>query len=348
MAVTASKSSLTVSFQSLSIDGLRDKLAQSAIGAMKNMAEDTADRLKSFTQKISSLASGVFPQDEYYKALRKVQQTPRLQYLVKVGAFLHGLAPSEAFELVPSLTKPTGYEMSHFVLKKGVKPSEGLKAIRTGLSLLGVGEVCQIAYYTALQELLGTEKFDLLFAQNSPTPMRVCFNAPQNPIKLLTTTIPVARKTEVAKGRILFFQNASSYYIKHFNGDAACLVAICNDDTTGHELFTAIGLASGGATISEIQEKLLKELNEPPLGIEAVTSEVAKKIIASYSTQTVDLSKKLAEKTFSLEEFTKERGGEMCALQEFNVVRIKKLVEAPLEKARALFTKWAYHAGILH
>ena len=45
-----------------------------------------------------------------------------------------------------------------------------LKAIRAGISLIGCGEVCQIAQYATLEEVLGTSKFDALFAADSPTP----------------------------------------------------------------------------------------------------------------------------------------------------------------------------------
>ena len=135
--------------------------------------------------------------------------------------------------------------------------------MRHGLSFIGCGETVQIAFYEALRDVLGTEKFDILFAANSSTPLTFQFNDIDNPInRLLEYSAP---PKEFVKGRSYQFENTPYYACKLMNGDALGYTTLCCDDTPGKETFTTLGLSPEGMTRKQINQKMLEECNRDPI-----------------------------------------------------------------------------------
>ena len=147
---------------------VRERLTEIAVATVRAIAADNQERMAGFKNNVQLLKSGVFYPNDYFMALETMKQAPRIDQFIKTGTFFHGIAPASHFGMQKDLQKPTGIRPVHFILKPGAKPSEALAAIRQGLSLLSCGETCQIGFYEAIRGVLGTEKFDMLFAADSP------------------------------------------------------------------------------------------------------------------------------------------------------------------------------------
>jgi hypothetical protein len=336
-----STSSLQSSTQTFSINELREQLNAKAEETVCAIAADYANRMEGYKGKVSLLSSGMFYGNDYFKALKTVGQTARLQYLIEKGTIYHGMAPSSAFAMVSDPNSPTGRTMCVFNIKKGITPTAALKAFREGLTFTDCGETCQIAYLTAIQHVLGEEKFNALFASDTPTPMQISPITDQRigSLTQLTKHVPFSEKVE--KGQILYFPNVPFYLAKHLTGDAAGYFTICCSSVTGKETFTTLGLRPSGSTVQEIQQTLLEEFNADPVGVSIVTSEVALRIISKCTPQAVLESKKLAKTTLSFEEFDRAKQQEVSPIRwKFDVERIQQLVKASVSEARTLFTKW--------
>lgn len=327
----------SISSKPLTVDEVRDRLTATAVATVRAIVKDNEDRMARYKDKgnIQLLASGPFYGNEYFKALQATSQTARLKYYLEKGSFFHGLAPSEFFYMQPNALSPTQVVASRFLLKPGKKPSEALAAIRQGLSFIGCGETCKIGYYEAIREVLGTEKFDMLFASDSPTPLMIhfdSFDSRDNPLlSLFVKTIPASK---ISKGQIVPIPNADLYPIKHLNGEASNFVTLCCDDTPDHQTFTTLGLRSEGMTLQEVSEKLLEEFNSDPIGMEIVTKEVAARLRPHPFTPM------FAQKKLTPDEFAARGGGRILGTIELNAERITKLANGTFDEARALLTQW--------
>ncbi len=316
----------------LAVNEVRDRLTATAIATVRAIVKDNEERMAGYKDNLQLLATGPFYGNEYFKALQAKSQTARLKYFLEKGNFFHGFAPSTFFYMQPDAQKPTQLVASRFLLKPGKKPSEALAAIRQGLSFIGCGETCQIGFYEAIREVLGTEKFDMLFAADSPTPLIIHFDTKQGPLEsLLVKTIPAGK---ISKGQITPILNVDLYTIKHFNGEAQTYVALCCDDTPDHQLFTTLGLPSEGMTLKEVSEKLMEEFNSTPMGMEIVTKEVAARLqIPHYSPM-------FAKKTLTSDEFAARGGGRIFCTVELNAEKITKLANSTFHEARTLLSQW--------
>jgi hypothetical protein len=325
----------------LSVGEVRERLTLKAVAIVGEIVRDSAQRTEGYGKNIKLLNAGVFYGNWYFKVLKATNQKARFDFFMKKGSFYHGYASPKHFNMTPNSNLPTGVVATRFVLKEGIKPSEALEAMRQGPSFIGCGEVCQIAYYEAIKDLLGTEKFDALFSAHSSTPLTIqidSFNALGNPINRLVTTIRAPEK--VVRGQIVFIQNTPYYRVKHMNGDVVGFVAICCDDTSGHERFTTLGLRPEGMTRSEVSQVLLKEFNEPPIGMAIVTEEVATRILRTLRPDQIAISKQYEGAQFSIEELIEQGGGQFLSALEFNVARVTELANRSLPEARALFDQW--------
>ena len=113
-------------------------------------------------------------------------------YRKSVSQSIGGSIPKH-FQLVSDRDSPSGKKVAGFVLKEGVLPNDALHAIEDGLSLFGCAEVCQIAQYAAIEDVLGTSKFNALFAADSSTPLMIGSTLPNNPISRLRLYLMVER-----------------------------------------------------------------------------------------------------------------------------------------------------------
>jgi hypothetical protein len=337
---------LTVIQHSFTENEVRQHLVDAAQKAMRAICVDTEERMKKCAENVNLLSCGVFYGNAYFKKLGDLSLKDRLDQLQKDGSFYHGKVSSTTFLQVQSQISPTGFEMNHFVLKKGVKATEGVQSLTTELSLLGSAEVCQVTQYIALRTVLGDEKFNALFAAESLTAMRISVLSSNNPINLLLRKFQNPKKTNFSKGDVVYFGNASMYDIKNHLGDYMGIVALCVDDVVGKEKFSTIGVSPDGATVQEIQNDLLKEFNADPIGDNIVTPNVASIIRQRRGMIRCQQAQALAKKVLSFQEFLKNGGGQTVALREFHVHRIKQLLDLSTSDARKLFSKWAIHEGV--
>ena len=331
------QSELTISPPSISKETVEKQLSSKAIETIKDIVADTSKRMQGHKANIQLLNSGIFYPNEYFKALKATNQTARLNFFLNKGSFYHGYLSPKHFEMVKNDSMPTGVQLYFFVLKKGVKPSEALAALRRGPSLIGCGETCEVAYFEAIKDVLGIEKFDLLFSAESSTPLRIDYNSPTNP---LVSLIQQALSPKTLKGRIVHIVNTPYYPIKHLNGEARGFNAIVCNETAKLETVTTIGLKPEGSTFAETNETLLQEFNDEPIGMAIVTQEVAQRIIASNPSEKIRLAEVSKNAKITMEEFKHQGGGEITFTIEFNAMRITDLANSSLKKARELFNQW--------
>lgn len=316
---------------------ISEKLIYKAIEIVRAITKDNEMRMSGYKNNITLLTFGIFYGNEYYKALETKNLQNRLNIFVEKGSFYHGYASPEHFSMQKSAS-PTGILGNSFFLKKNVKPSVALEAMRQGISFIGCGEVCQIAYYEAIKQVLKTEKFNMLFSANSSTPLKIEFSAADNPINSLIKTVSSDEKLE--KGQIVYIQNHPYYKAKHLNGEASGFTVICCDDTPGQETFTTIGLSSDGMKHEGVNQTLLKEFNNRPIGMKIVTDEVAKRILQTYTREQRSISEQCKEIQLTMDEFIGGEGGKIQARFKFNTDRIEQLANSSFEKARELFDSW--------
>jgi hypothetical protein len=317
---------------------LRERFNNKVVSVAKEIVADTEKRMQNYLKNIKEVDGGCFYPNDYFNILKRSNQTDRLTFLVTKGSFFHGRAPASCFTMEKNPNSSSGFTSNFFVLKKGVTPSAGLKAIRDGLSLLGCGEICQIAYYEALKSELGEEKFDLLFAADSKTPLSIGFGSSRNPLLPLFLLKDVPQ--HFSKGEMVRFENTPYYPIKHINGEASGFNTICCDSTQGQERFTTMGLNSQGSTVQQVKQKLFDEYNDNPISREIMTKEVAKRLFATYSSDYLKASAALELKQMDYQEFSETKGGSIPLSLEMNFERITQLAAEPLESVSKLFNSW--------
>jgi hypothetical protein len=259
----------------------------------------------------------------------------------KNNTFMTGAVPKKDFSLIEDSTYPTGYQ-GGFILKKGKSPSEALETIRKGLTLTGCGEVCQIAHYEALLSVLGKEKFNALFAADSPTPLRIDAVNMKNPIYRLFQNTKIDGKP-IEKGTQYHFTNSRLYIMKHPTGEARGINVLCVDDTPGKEKFIGLGLDPKGETSAQIAKRLFEEYNKSPIAFELVSRDLKIKLLRRYTPEVLAYMKKLGFCIYQrLEDFNGDGGGK-CRneILNYDIASISILKNESTENARKTFTKWA-------
>jgi len=317
---------------------LRERFNNKVVAVAKEIVADTEKRMQNYRKNIKELDGGCFYPNDYFNILKQSNQTDRLTFLVNKGSFVHGRAPAKYFTMEQNPNTSSGFTQNYFVLNKGVTPSAGLKAIRDGLSLIGCGEICQIAYYEALKSELGEDKFDVLFAADSKTPLSIGFNSSRNPLLPLFLLKDVPQ--HFSKGEMVRFENTPYYLIKHINGESSGFNTICCDSTQGQERFTTMGLNSQGSTAQQVKQKLFDDFNEKPIGPKIMTQEVAKRSFGKYSTDYLKTTAELENVQMDYQEFSETKGGSIPLSLEMNIERITQLAAEPLESVSKLFNSW--------
>ena len=339
MAIVTNSEHRAIAQAPISVSEVHERLTAKAIEIVRAIVADNTKRMDGYKQDITLLNSGVFSANEYFKALKNQNQKTNLDYFLNKGSFYHGFASPKHFDMLRDpLLSPTRISFNHFVLKKGVTASAALDAMRQGLSFIGSGEICQIAHYEAIKDVLGTEKFDLLFAADSSTPLRFNLDAEISPLTRLQITIGSPKI--ISKGQIVQFENTPLYQYKHINGDAGGCSALCCDDNPGKETFITPALHPNGVTHAEVSQKFLEEFNQTPVGMEIVTEEVAKRILGTYTRELISQFKKLEAVQLSAEEFAKGGGGRIVGSVAFNADRITQLANLSVKEARKQFDQW--------
>lgn len=317
---------------------VKDILTSKAIEAICEIVKANEENMASYKSNPKVLDAGIYYPNDYYKALRSLNQQRRIDFLIQKGSFWHGYAPSSHFEMIPAAkgpNSPTGVIGCVFVVIKGVLPTEALASLRQKTYFIGCAEVCQIAFYEAVKHLLGNEKFNRLFSADSSTPLMLG-QSPKNPISALMRGLPSGAKLE--KGQMVQFKNTPLYPLKHITGGGRNYFTICLDATPGKETFTALGLSHKGLSYEGMRSALTAIFNDDPLGTQTLTAEVAKLII---SPELLAKSKELATAKIDESEAKKFGIGEIGTMIEIGYDRIALLANTDFNIARLLLDDWA-------
>jgi hypothetical protein len=324
----------------VSAEQVRAELVSKTVGYISAIVADSARRIERFRLDKELLNGGLFYGNSYLNALKVLGQANRLEFFVKKGSFFHGYAPTKFFKMEEDLLSASGYASNRFVIKEGVSPSAAIEAMLTGPSFVGCGETCQLACLKALIDILGVEKFDMLYAADSSTPLTIQLNASGKWDSTQSLLNPKIMTETIRKGDIVYFRNISLYSHKHINGEGSGYMTICCDETPGRETFTALGLPPEGVSRKGVCHKLIEEFNAQPVGRDFVTKEAARKICSSYPPSELRESESLKDRQISETEFFMQGGGEIVGSFTLNAERIAQLANSSLRGARVLFDQW--------
>jgi hypothetical protein len=331
----------------LSGESLRDRLVEVVLKVTQEIAADNLKRLQGCAGDIKLLSEGVYYDITYYEALKKVKGSPscqkRLAWMRDNSVFFTGMAPKEFFSQIKNPKHPMGVNCGSFKINKGKLPSDALAAIRKGLTFMGCGEVCQIGYYEALLSIFGIEKFNALFAADSPTPLTIQHRSVHNPLfTLLTQKVLDPSFKDLKRGHLCHIEGAKNYPVKHLFGPGRSFNVFCLEALEIPK-FVGLGLNPQGATNLEIAEILFDEFNKNPVSItDMLTEEVANKILQSYTAENLENIRRFRDIKISHEIFRKTKGGGTYNLVfDFNIERISVLMKGSIESGCKLFVKWA-------
>jgi hypothetical protein len=308
-----------------------ERLTNKVIEVMQNITR--------MNQSNTNLDVGVYYPLPYVQALRASQEPKfqaRLNTFIEHGMAYHGYASPTYFKMVPQLDSPSGKQVMTFVLKPNVSASEALKNLQAGLSVLGCGETCQVAQYTAILDVLGPEKFDALFAADSPTPLIISGIHSKNPISKLRNYICQEKATlhDVKRGDLIYFFNASSYQDKHLIGSSQGHNSICLQEEGGDaSRFGGLGWPADGLNYPQIQELMRSKYNADPVNVQKYLSA---KILKNLPKQRLDL----AGKQISPANFKKEGGGKIQVVCQLDALRITALANSTIAEARRLLDSY--------
>ena len=319
---------------------MRGRLNDKSVEVLTEIAKDNAHRMDGFVKDIQLLSKGVFYFTDYFNSLKEKNQTDRINYFRDRNAFFHGHTSPKHFTLADQETSPSGKKVANFVLKNGVLPSEALNAMKNGLSLLGCGEVCQIAQYAALEDILGVDKFNALFASDTPTPLMIGSQLPTNPISRLRLYLMKENPSSMQKGDLVHIENSANYAAKHVTGHAHAFNVLCADDTLGSQKFIGLGLPPEGLTHDQINALLLNEFNLPLDSFERWSPSVR-----HFFRGMISKSTELKDMQLTPERFRELGGGKCTLLCTLDAERITALANSTLAEARKLLDGYDVRVG---
>lgn len=229
---------------------------------MDEICNDHIERMRSIqdpqfdTTKMNSvLSKGFWYPTQYCQALEKFKQKERVEWMIKKGAPFHGFMP-KTFTPIEDASLPTKRKLDQYRITKGVLPSVALKSIQNSICLIGCGTARDIAVYRTLLDLLGEEKFDLLFASDSSTPLQLGTN--DNPCKRLFKRVELLSSDTLRPGDFCHFSNIQHYIPKHPFGPTRGYNVICK----GNFQFLGLGLKPE-CLATDVENALLDGFNAP-------------------------------------------------------------------------------------
>lgn len=316
---------------SRSVEEVKRFLSERACAVLQEMVEDSAARCQQCQASgdVEILKSGVFYYNDYCRLMKRFN-VERHEVLRGENSYFSGKPPEEFFERGSNRTKPGNYR---FALKAGKSASEGVDALRAGMTLTGSAEMCFISYFTALRDLLGKEKFDVLFAADSKTPLVIYAARPTSVIACLLSMLQPAQQRDPEKGDLVLFCNASSYPQKHLLGHARCLCLLCDGDR-GRKTYSGVG-AQRSSSEEQVMKFLLKEYNESPLIVDLGCEDLFPKDFLCCMEQ----SNPHKEDCLTLSDLKRESAG-INGVAQPRYDLIAQLANSSIEEARALLTGW--------
>lgn len=315
------------------------QLVKTSTAAIARISFNLWYRMTHYKENKMLLTQGIFYGNQYFEALNnlgKPTDIARKQSMIQAGFFYHGKTVTDFFEPIRAAHCPGGILATQFKLKSGVKPSAAIKALHSGLSFLGCGEACQISYLEAILELIGSKKFDVLFASESLQPLIIGFPSRIASDMFSCFIQQLSPSASIEEGDIIYISNVTNYCTKHINGESAGYFCIYTRDG-----FKGLGLNPEGMTQQQIATQLRKEYNDRPIGGAAITPQLNEEILKAYSAQDLQRSFALNNHTLTEDQFSKAQGGKIVAIFRFNFKRINQLFESSMSDLENLIFSWA-------
>lgn len=318
------------------------RLCTSALEALQTLTALGQKKSKACLTKVSALNTGAYYPDEYYALLEKMLKGPftdtskkqlkeRMERMTTDGSFYHGIAPKKTFESMPCKQTATGLMPCAYVLKNStVLPSQALMSILEDQCLIFIDcrGAIQIAYYKALLDVLGQEKFDYLFAADGPIPFTL------GPLKNVLLKFLTKTCSSLKDGCWLYKSNTTYYADKHVNGLETGFHLLYID-----KHYFGFGLETTGKTGAELDQFLMACYNTEPKNNEGLSTKVSDAIQASLtSTQIATLKERQVHK-ISIEEYLKTGGGKIHVIRYWNIDLIQGIIAFDKVSARKLFDK---------
>lgn len=329
------------------------------VGHLQKTAADTHQRQQQFaeTKNPKHLLGGVWYTTDCYNAMNRIADLPdvqkRLKWFVDHHSFYTGYAPVKFFTRIQDTQQPTGYLAHVFEIRKDILPSQALDALEKEFSMLDCGNATYLAAFRALKQMLKPEKFDHLFAYDSPFRLRLSFNENRSLLNRLYSLVPLNSEEEVQQGDICYFSNIPDYVRKNPVGDWRGLNTACLDPSAKTYVFH--GSPQEGATKSGIEMQLWEQCNTPPVDEGIHAPEIWKYLYSNYilgnEKESREAVASLRDKTFTWEEFQAmppRKAREQCPfdgklildVMRPNMHRINALASAPLESIRQTFASY--------
>lgn len=299
------------------------------------------------------LSSGIWYAAWYYKVLCHFQKTNLIEKWVAAGAFFHGYLAGEGLSLISDRRTPTGLRVNSFKIKKNIAPSSVLDHIEKGMSLLDCGLLCTLAVYKALCDILTREKFDHLFAADSPFPFHLSGDQ-FSPLIHLLIKHKINEEKGARKGDICYFSNIKEYIAKHPVGISRGYQVICSQERPHRFIGFGLGTLTESIEIDkkQIECELWDDFNETPIDEGFHSMNIWNYLYAFYMDGDQKKGKRLVasyrDKQISWEDFQKEpprlkilgmpaEGKMSLWVYRPSAERIQMLVKAPLHKVRDVF-----------
>ena len=274
---------------------------------------------------------------------------------MKNGHTFHGYAPAKFFDPIPSNAYPKKREIFQFKIKEGASPSNAIKQMgRESLALLDCGSSREVAFYQALLEVLGDEKFNKLFERKSPFSLQIG-TGQANPISCLFEKVQLRSSQEIQKGDFCHMTTIQEYMAKHPAGGARGFNVICCDADAAAKKYLGLGLNPQGADREGIEKHLFNAFNAAPIEESFLIGEIWNMHFTQYMLRDEKRSRELVaslkERTVTWEEFQsaplrnrflheKMEGKLALQVERPLIQRIQKLAEAPLEEVNKTFASF--------
>lgn len=298
----------------------KNQCINSAIEIIKKMAEDSESRIHGYNKNIKLLEKGMFYPNDYYSALKSINQQARLQWFIQKNAFYHGYAHSKHFLNIEDKTSVTQKEQGVFSLPS-TTPSLAIDAYREGLTFTDCEKFCKTAYYTAIRDTFGEEKFNKFF-----NPLLIRSSTRDDQISSYLDSVPISGEKDVMKGDLIYVSSHPFYLAKHINGEDSGQWAMCVDDSVPKK-YLGFGLDSRGVTLAEIQMSLKESYNQDPIDVNFVTQAIAEKIASTYSPEQKKITASFKDHQFGTSEFLKQGGQLMPNILRINVEKLNQLAK---------------------
>ena len=275
------------------------------ISFLQKIVLDANNRVDRASSHPESLNGGIWYGAEYYRTLLSATRQNSIDERLQNG-FFQGLAPLEVISPLKDEKSPTGYSPFTFLLNKGIPPSYALSKIEEGLSFLDCSTVVMLGIYKALFVFLGEEKFDTLFASNSPFPFRLSANA--SPLSKIVVHKKIESEDEVQIGDICYFSNIKEYVAKHPLGESRGDHVVCLSKSP--KLYTGFGLPHLGVDKNGVERQLFECYNRDPLDLQYFNPKITNYLHTHYFSGNIQKGKALvssfANSSMSWDEFAKK------------------------------------------